>query len=237
MSDNLAANKLAFEKLEKPKAVIFDWDNTLINSWPLIHYAIDETMEAMGKEKWGGKKVRETIHKSMRESFPAIFGNKWQEAGKIYKDSYNKVSNSTKLLPGSADLIKALSNANILLFVVSNKFGSNLRKEVQELNLEKYFFSVIGAQDANADKPSRDPVDLALMGSQIDPAKDLVYFIGDTVADIECAYNSSCKPIIFSDQEGQISKTFPEHLVANGREGSGAIPVYFNHNDLIAKLT
>lgn len=237
MTDIFASNKLAFEQLQKPQAVIFDWDNTLVDSWPLIHHAIDETMEAMGRRKWGEKKVRDTVHKSMRESFPSIFGKRWQEAGKIYKDSYDKFCNSVKLLPAAYDLIKTLSNNNILLFVVSNKFGSNLRKEVEQIGLSKYFFSVIGAQDANSDKPSRDPVDLALMGSDLDPKKDLIYFVGDTLADIECAYNSGCKPIIFSNQENEISKTIPKYLVTKGREGSGAIPIYFNHNDLIKKIT
>ena len=33
-------NTEAFLKLPKPKAVIFDWDNTLVDTWPLIHQAI-----------------------------------------------------------------------------------------------------------------------------------------------------------------------------------------------------
>jgi phosphoglycolate phosphatase len=35
--------------LALPKAVIFDWDNTLVDSWPVIHHALNETLEAYGK--------------------------------------------------------------------------------------------------------------------------------------------------------------------------------------------
>ena len=73
-----------------PKAIIFDWDNTILDTFPLITDAIDETMVKMGKEPWGYEKVKKNVHKSMREYFPEIFGEKWEEAGKIYKDSYHK---------------------------------------------------------------------------------------------------------------------------------------------------
>ena len=41
---DLSKNKKALLQLPKPKAVIFDWDNTLVDTWPLIHEAIDKTM-------------------------------------------------------------------------------------------------------------------------------------------------------------------------------------------------
>lgn len=53
MSHELSANKDAFQHLRKPKAIIFDWDNTLVDSWPVIQHAIDHTMVEMGKEPWG----------------------------------------------------------------------------------------------------------------------------------------------------------------------------------------
>ena len=75
---NIEKNLAALQNLKKPKAVIFDWDNTLVDTWPLIHRAINTTMNAMGKEEWSLQKVKDTVHKSMRESFPGIFGDNWQ---------------------------------------------------------------------------------------------------------------------------------------------------------------
>jgi phosphoglycolate phosphatase len=39
-------------KLTKPKAILFDWDNTLADTWPTIHQAMSETFAAMGQEPW-----------------------------------------------------------------------------------------------------------------------------------------------------------------------------------------
>jgi phosphoglycolate phosphatase len=46
---DFSKNKAALLLLKKPKAIIFDWDNTLVDTWPLIQTAIDTTMVQMGK--------------------------------------------------------------------------------------------------------------------------------------------------------------------------------------------
>ncbi len=233
---NLEKNQEALLKLPKPKAVIFDWDNTLVDTWPLIQNAIDETMLAMGLEPWGLEKVRDNVHKSMRESFPEIFGKDWQKAGEIYKNAYRSTHlEKIQLLPNALKLIEALSKAGILQFVVSNKIGVTLRKEAAKIGVEKKFFSLVGAGDANFDKPSKDPINLALMGSGLDPKKDEIWLVGDTIADVECAYNSGLRAIVFGDKKSGISKTISAEVLEKGFKESGILPIYFSHQKL-AKL-
>ena len=70
---NISSNIKALEKLPKPQAIIFDWDNTLVDTWPLIQKAINVTMEKMAKPLWTLDQVRDNVHKSMRDYFPDIF--------------------------------------------------------------------------------------------------------------------------------------------------------------------
>ncbi len=233
---DLSQNKKAFLSLKnhKPKGIIFDWDNTLVDTWPLIQHAIDKTMVEMGRQPWGLAKVKDEIHKSMRESFPEIFGDNWQKAGEIYKDSYRAVNlKQMKFLPNSLELFDKLEEKGILQFIVSNKIGNTLRAETTVLGIEKKFFAIIGSQDANYDKPSKDPAELALLGSDLDPKKDEIWFIGDSLADVECAYNFNCRPIIYGHSDHMVSKTIPENLIKNGKNNEGAIAVYFDHLELI----
>ena len=230
-------NIQALKNLKKPQAIIFDWDNTLVNTWPLIQQAINLTMAKMQMELWSLEKVRNTVHKSMRDSFPDIFGERWQEAGEIYRNSYSAINlDQLELLPNALTLLKKAQEKNILQFVVSNKIGSTLRREVKKLAVEKYFFSVIGALDAKADKPSNSPVEMALQGSGIDCKKDQVWFVGDTIADVECAFNSSCSPIIFSDDNNKISSSISQEIISSGYRNSGVIPLYFDHKHLSEML-
>ncbi len=229
---NLEKNFAALKNLQKPKAIIFDWDNTLVDTWPLIQRAINSTMVAMNKEEWSLKKVKDTVHKSMRESFPEIFGDNWQKAGDIYRNSYRSIHlDELTLLPSALKLINKLCEKNILQMIVSNKIGVTLRKETKKLNLADKFFSIIGSMDADFDKPNRAPFDLALSASGL-TEQDHIWFIGDTVADIECAYDTNCQPIIFG-YDSAVSKTIPEQWLSEGRNGEGPIPLYFKHDDLI----
>ena len=53
--------------LPKPKAVIFDWDNTLVNTWPIIHEALAATFKEMGQQPWTLEQTMARVRKSMRE--------------------------------------------------------------------------------------------------------------------------------------------------------------------------
>lgn len=234
---DLSKNYQAFAEIKtKPKAIVFDWDNTLVDTWPLIHVAINKARVAFGKEPWSLKDVKDKVHKSMRESFPVMFGDDWQAAGKIYLDSYAK-NNLThlKLLDGSMDLLEELKKQGIRVFLVSNKIGITLRKEVAALNLNEYFFSVIGSMDADFDKPGDEPVRLALQGSDIDFEKDKndIWFIGDTISDIDCAVNCGFTPIAYDCDQGSLSKSISESESFQDDSSNSVLAVYHCHSDLI----
>lgn len=183
-----------------PKAIIFDWDNTIIDTWPLIHSSMNQTMLQMGKEPWDMEKVKQNVHQSMRDYFPKIFGDDWQKAGEIWKNSYHQNHlEKIVLLPGALNLLNKVQELKITAFVVSNKMGATLRQEAKHLGINDKFFTLIGAHDAAEDKPSKKVVDLALLGTDLDPNHDHIWFIGDSFVDIECALNSGCQPVLFNE--------------------------------------
>ena len=61
--------------LTRPRAAIFDWDNTLVDSWAIIHDAMNVTLEAMGHPKWSYDETRARVRRALREAFPDLFGD------------------------------------------------------------------------------------------------------------------------------------------------------------------
>lgn len=189
------------QAIERPKAVIFDWDNTLIDSWTTIHAALFETFEAMGHTPWTLEETRERVRYSMRESFPALFGDRWQEAGAIFYAAFEKLHIETlQPLPGAADMLAGLHGNGICLAVVSNKTGRYLREEARHLDWMPYFHKVVGAGDASRDKPAEEPVHLALEGSAVEPGAQ-VWFVGDSGIDMEIAHRTGCVPVLIRQEE------------------------------------
>lgn len=186
-------------KLPKPQAILFDWDNTLVDSWPVIHTALNITLDAMGHPRWTMEQTRASVHKSMRDAFPAMFKERWEEAAKIYQDAY-RARNLTEIkpLPDAEQTVRLASGGGeVLVGVVSNKRGDNLRKEISAIGWDGHFARVVGANDAEHDKPHPAPVLMALKDTGIHPGPD-VWFVGDSVVDVECARATGCTPVFFS---------------------------------------
>ena len=61
----------------RPAALLFDWDNTLADTWPAIHHALAVTFRAMDREPWTLEETRARVRASARDSFPALFGSRW----------------------------------------------------------------------------------------------------------------------------------------------------------------
>ncbi len=183
--------------LPKPHAVIFDWDNTLVNTWPIIHKAINATFEHMGTPLWDFATTKARVRKSMRDSFPEIFGERWEEAGVFYQTQYRQHHlTNLEALPQAEELLKAVADAGLYCVVVSNKKGGNLRQEVTHLGWDKYFSKVIGSDDAAKDKPFREPVALAFAGCE-NLINANAWFVGDSDIDLECAQNTGCTAILY----------------------------------------
>lgn len=197
-----------------PRAVLFDWDNTLVDTWGVIHDALNTTLAAMGTPLWTLDETRRRVGRSLRETFPEMFGERWEEARDVFYGRYREihlVKLETRL--GALDLIRALADADVYLGVVSNKSGDHLRAEASHLGWDTYFSRLVGATDAPKDKPALDPVIMALEDGGLEPGRD-VWFVGDTPIDMECAHNSGCIPVLIREsapEAGEFESFPPEY--------------------------
>jgi phosphoglycolate phosphatase len=181
--------------LPRPRALLFDWDNTLVDSWDTIHAALVVTFEAMGQEPWTMAETKLRVARSLRDSFPALFGERWEEARQLYLDTFTAI-HLERLQPieGAEALLTELAAAGFYLGVVSNKTGRVLRREADHLGWTRHFGRLVGAGDAAVDKPMAAPVLLALEGSGISCAD--AWYVGDTALDLECAKNAGCVGVL-----------------------------------------
>lgn len=186
-----------------PRALIFDWDNTLVDSWEAIAKAMNALRGEFAMPEWTLEEVKANCTRAARDSFPEWFGeDNWKKAYDIYYNHFDRVRRSAKIaaLAGAEDLLRFLKAQNIPTFVVSNKHGEYLRLEATMLGWTDLFAAIIGAQDAARDKPAREPVDLALNKAGIKAHAD-VWFIGDSEVDMLCARNAGCTPVLIGTHE------------------------------------
>jgi phosphoglycolate phosphatase len=218
--------------LIRPRAILFDWDNTLIDSWAIIHDAMNVTLAAMGHAPWSYDDTRTRVRRALREAFPDLFGNRWEEARDIFYSRFRAIHlDALTALPGAESLLAALAGHGIWLGVVSNKNGDHLRLEAKKLGWDRYFGRIVGATDAARDKPAPDPVHMALTGSGV-PAGGDVWFVGDTAIDMECAKNTGCVPVLVREtapEDGEFSVSelfhFPHHAALESLVRAWGTPI------------
>jgi len=188
---------------DRPRAVIFDWDNTLVDSWGVIHESLNRTLARYDLPTWTADEVKTRVRRSMRESFPALFGAAWQEAGDFFLAAFAEIHlDHLRALPGAEAVLRDLHDLSVPAAIVSNKTGRLLRDEVRHLGWENLFVQVVGAADAAVDKPAAEPVRMALAPCAIAPGPD-VWFVGDTDIDLQCATNSGCAGVLVRPEPPQ----------------------------------
>src|SRR5260370_21012576 len=133
------------EAMRPPRAILFDWDNTLVDSWATIHEALNFLMRAMDKPEWSLAETHQRVRLSLRESFPQIFGERWEEARDIYLDRFRAIHlERLTALPGREAMLRSLAGWRIFLGVVSNKTGSLLRPAVEPPCWAVFFRRIVG---------------------------------------------------------------------------------------------
>ena len=195
---------------QSPIAVLFDWDNTLVDTWKTIFYAVNDTLLAFGLEPWEEKVALENIQRSGREAFPKLFGDRAKEAQSFfYKLVEENNLQGLNPMPEAEGLLETLTHKGIPTAVVSNKSSVFLHKEVHHLGWKKHFGALVGAGDAARDKPAADPILLALKELGIPPSQQ-VWMVGDAPVDWDCAIAAGCQPIAI----GNRFDTMPSTIVS-----------------------
>lgn len=120
--------------------------------------------------------------------------------GERYRANYLKyhIENLNPLEDAEA-LIKMLAESGVYVGVISNKLGLILRREAEQIGWMPLLGGLMGSGDAEADKPSPIPVHTMLKDARIEPGKD-VWFVGDTVVDLECARASGIQPVFYGNR-------------------------------------
>ncbi len=198
--------------LTPPRAVVFDWDNTLVDTWPVIHAALQATLEAMGQQPWTLEQTKDRVSKSLRDAFPEMFGDRWEEARDIYYGAFERTHlDSLSPLQNALDVLDHLQGRDVPMALVSNKTGRYLRLEVEHLAWDGYFKSVVGAGDAVRDKPDPESLLMALapMGLQSGPE---IWFVGDSRSDLELARNAGCTGILLHLDPERAKSAFSDCL-------------------------
>ena len=204
--------------LPRPAAIVWDWDNTLVDGWAAIAAGLNAAFAAFGMPAWTAGEVKARVRRSLRESFPEMFGADWERARDIfYAEVRARHLGVLSPMPGAAEALRAGAALGTPMAVNSNKQGPLLRAEAAHLGWAEMFRALVGAGDAAADKPDPAPMRLALAACGV-PAGPAVWYVGDTALDMQAARAAGCAAVLVGDAEhdGGVANAMPDAAFADG---------------------
>ena len=107
------------------------------------------------------------------------------------------IADNSRPYPGAVDTLRALSERNSKLAVVTNKRIALTRKLLDELELTPWFDAIVGGDTAANPKPAPDPIVYAC--SEIGLATADILFVGDSLTDVNAARAAGCPVVCVPD--------------------------------------
>jgi phosphoglycolate phosphatase len=202
-----------------PKAVLFDFDGTLIDSALDIHAA---TNMLLARDRLGplpladvkamiGEGTRKLVERAFAAAGKpldaAMLDEKYKEMVPLYAANLTKL---TQLMPGTADALADLHRDGVLMALVTNKPDFAIAEILTHFGLAKYFPVIVGGDSGVPHKPAPDMLYLALSKLGVEAA-DAV-FVGDSPADARSAQAAGMKLVLV---EGGYSREPLESLGAD----------------------
>ncbi len=202
----------------RPRAVFFDWDGTLVDTLPWLLKAHNHVRESLGYDAWSNEEFKEIIRYSSRELYGKLYGEREEEAHAILR-AFMEASHleNLKILPDALPLLEYLFEAGIPAGIVSNKRHPFLEREVAHLGWGKFVRIAIGAGYTSQDKPAAEPLLEALRLSGLEPGQD-VWYVGDSETDMLTAEAAGCSAVLVRhhhDNEHLIASHAPSHVFDN----------------------
>jgi phosphoglycolate phosphatase len=180
--------------VSRPRAVLFDFDGTLIDSAPDIHAATNLLLARQGLGPLTLAQVKSMIGHGVRklvERAYAACGRPLDDAeldaefATMMEIYFSHLTVLTRLMPGAREAVDALRADGVALALVTNKPQRFSEAILDHFGLLDAFGAVIGGDAGYVKKPAPDMLLAAL--ERLGVAAGEAAMIGDSGADVESA--------------------------------------------------
>lgn len=212
------------------KALLFDFDGTLLNTNDLIIHTFMHVLNEQFPGQYTPEDCMQFIGPSLTETFEKIAPDKVDEMiVKYRKWNHEHHDELVKEYDGVIPALEALRKQNIRLAIVSTKQTDTIKRGLDVMKASHLFEVIVSINDVKNVKPDPEPILLAL--KKLGVKKDEVIMIGDNYHDILAAKNAGVKSagVAWAIKGEEYLKSFePDYML---KEMSDLIQIVKELND------
>lgn len=198
------------------KAILFDVDGTLIDTWDFVIGAFKYTLAFYGHPIPSDKVIKSIMGKPLLKFYRAAFPNIMDVTNfaKTHQDYQVGKFDLGKPFPKALQTFKKLKTSGFLLAAISNRTRKSLLTSLEIADFLKHLDLVVSAEDVENPKPHKEHIFAAL--KQLKVKAQHSYMVGDTPDDIEAGKNAGVKTVgVTYGFFGQSIKEYKPDFVIN----------------------
>lgn len=163
------------------KTVLFDWDGTLLDSFPAGYHSSVTVLRHFGIDV-DRKRFLETYSPNWYESYRllGIPETEWDNADQLWRKTYRQ--QTSELFPFAAAMLERLRQAGMSLGLVTSGNRERVLHEIDRFGLHGVFSAVVCFEDTDEKKPHPAPLTRGL--DQLSAAASTSVYVGDRPEDI-----------------------------------------------------
>ena len=170
------------------RTVLLDLDGTLVDAFTTIHRSYIHMLPQFGRPAPTMAEVRRAVGGGLENAIRHFLPEEHvAAAAKIFSAHTDEILlEDVRLLPGAAELLRALHARGLTLAAFTNKRGETSRRICAHLGIAPLLSGIFGAGDTPWLKPQPEFAAHALAALGADAASTLL--IGDSPFDVEAAH-------------------------------------------------
>lgn len=199
------------------RAVLFDLDGTLVDSYSALTDAVNHARRAEGLHDLTDDDIRKFVGDGVEKLLQRAFERTDISRNVIeaFEARYDEVCCAgSRVLADVEATLGALADLGVEMAVCTNKPTVFSKKILDFLELSRYFRAIVGPDVAGARKP--DAQHLAVTLQAVRCAEDETLFVGDMPVDVRAARNSGIDVAVVatgSSTREQLAASEPDHFL------------------------
>jgi phosphoglycolate phosphatase len=199
------------------RAVLFDLDGTLVDSYAALAEAVNHARRAEGLDDLNAARIRSIVGDGVEKLLERAFAGRDVPDGarQAFETRYDEVCCAeSRVLQDVETTLAHLDARDIQMAVCTNKPTVFSKKILDFLELSRYFRAIVGPDLAGARKPDAQHLLFTLDAVQCSPTETL--FVGDMPIDVRAARNSGIAVAVVptgSSSREQLVEASPDHFL------------------------
>jgi phosphoglycolate phosphatase len=199
------------------RAVLFDLDGTLVDSYTALAEAVNHARRTHGLHELSSMRIRDFVGEGVERLLQRAFDKPDVPRTVVdaFESRYDEVCcGESKVLADVDATLDELAQLGVEMAVCTNKPTVFSKKILDFLGLSRYFRAIVGPDLAGARKPDAKHLAFTLESVQCGPAEAL--FVGDMPIDVHAARNSGIDVAVVatgSSTREQLVASEPDHFL------------------------